>query len=245
MPVWGNILTAEQLDALVKYTYAASKGGGVVAGERIFAENCSPCHGQFGQGGPNPTRAGDIILPISSSEFLKTRDDATIRNIISQGQPNSGMSPFEDTNGGPLNADQVDAVVAFIRSWEANPPADLLPEAPPANTPTPTPITSATQQPPSGTPGSFSEQVLPIFKAKCLICHNSQMTAGGWDSTSYQSVMTSGEDGSVVMAGDTANSILAQRILGTQVGVMPPSGQLPENELQIILDWIAAGALDN
>ena len=29
MPVWGDILTVEQLDALVKYTYAASKGEGV------------------------------------------------------------------------------------------------------------------------------------------------------------------------------------------------------------------------
>jgi mono/diheme cytochrome c family protein len=243
MPVWGDILTAEQLDALVKYTYAVSKGGGVAAGELLFAQNCSFCHGQFGQGGPNPARAGDIILPISSAEFLKTRDDTTIRNIISQGQPNSGMSPFEDTNGGPLSADQVDSVVAFIRSWEANPPADLLPESPPASTPTPT----AVAQPPtssSGTPGSFSEQVLPIFTAKCMVCHNSQLTSGGWDSTSYQSVMTSGESGSVVIAGDTANSILAQRLQG-QLGIMPMSGQLPENELQIILDWIKAGALDN
>ena len=247
MPVWGDILTAEQLDALVKYTYAVSKGGGAAAGERIFAENCSPCHGQFGQGGPNPTRAGDIIAPISSSEYLKTRDNATIRNIIAQGQPNFGMSPFEDTNGGPLNADQIDSVVVFIRSWEANPPADLLPEAPPASTPTPTPTpgVATTQAPSSSTAGSFSIQVLPILKAKCFLCHNSQMTAGGWDSTSYQSVTASGEDGPAVIGGDTANSALAQRVVGKQVGVMPPSGQLPENELQIILDWIAAGALDN
>ena len=241
MPVWGDILTAEQLDALVKYTYAVSKGGGAIAGESIFAENCSACHGQFGQGGPNPTRAGDIIAPISSAEYLKTRNDATIRNIVSQGQPNFGMSPFEDTNGGLLSADQVDAVVAFIRGWEANPPADLLPVAPPASTPTPV----ASGQPPSGTPGSFSEQVMPIFEAKCAICHNSQTTLGGWDSTSYQSVMTSGSNGPVVVAGDTANSVLAQRILGKQAVIMPPSGTLSGNELQVILFWIAAGAPDN
>ncbi|MCJ7433026.1 MAG: c-type cytochrome [Anaerolineales bacterium] len=241
MPVWGDILTAEQLDALAKYTYVVSKGGGAVAGERIFAENCSSCHGQFGQGGPNPTRAGDIIAPISSAEYLKTRDDATIRNIIAQGQPNFGMSPFGDTNGGQLSSDQIDVVVAFIRSWEANPPADFLPEAPPASTPTPT----ASVQLPSGALGSFSEQVQPILKAKCLLCHNSQMTLGGWDSTSYQSVMTSGSSGPAVVVGDTANSILVQRLQGKQAGVMPPSGQLPENELQIILGWIAAGASDN
>jgi mono/diheme cytochrome c family protein len=172
---------------------------------------------------------------------LKTRDDATIRNIISQGQPNFGMSPFEDVNGGQLSTDEIDALVAFIRSWEANPPADLPPQAPPASTPTPV---APAEQPSSGTPGSFSEQVLPIFQAKCAMCHNAQTTLGGWDATSYESVMTSGANGPVVVAGDTANSILAQLILGKQ-GLMPPSGQLPENELQSILYWIAAGAPDN
>jgi len=72
------------------------------------------------------------------------------------------MSPFEDINGGQLSTDEIDALVAFIRSWEANPPADLSPQAPPANTPTPV---APAQQPSSGTPGSFSEQVLPIFQA--------------------------------------------------------------------------------
>ncbi len=52
MPVWGNILTAEQLDALVNYTYEASKGGGTGIGAALFAQNCSVCHGQFGEGRP-------------------------------------------------------------------------------------------------------------------------------------------------------------------------------------------------
>jgi len=241
MPVWRDILTAEQLDALVKYTFALSKGAGAVTGERIFAANCSACHGPFGQGGPNPTRAGDMIAPISSAEYLKTRDDTTIRGIISQGQPDFGMSPFEDINGGPLSADEIDALVAFIRGWEANPPADLPPQAPPASTPTP--VASA-QQLPSGTPGSFSEQVLPILQAKCAACHNSQMTLGGWDATSYETVMTSGTNGPMIVPGDTVNSVLIQLILGKQ-GLMPPSGKLPESELQVILYWIAIGAPDN
>jgi len=33
-------------------------------------------------------------------------------------------------------------------------------------------------------------------------------------------------------------------LLGTQTGsmLMPPGGKLPDDEIQIILDWIAAGA---
>jgi mono/diheme cytochrome c family protein len=241
MPVWGNILTPEQLDALVKYTFDISKGVGTATGERIFAENCSACHGQFGQGGSNPTLSGDIIAPISSAEYLKTRDDATIRNIISQGQPNFGMSPFGDINGGPLSTDEIDALVAFIRSWEANPPADLPPLAPPAVTPTPV----ASAQQPGGTPRNFTEQVLPILQTKCQVCHSSSNALGGWDATSYESVMTSGDHGPVIVAGDVQNSLLAQFLQGTNGKFMPPLGALPPEEIQAILDWIVAGAKNN
>jgi mono/diheme cytochrome c family protein len=328
MPVWGNILTTEQLDALVEYTYETSKGGGTGIGATLFAQNCSACHGQFGEGGPNPARAGDIIPPISSAEFLNTRDDTTIRNIISQGQPDIGMSPFGEANGGPLNDDQLDALVEYIRSWETNPPVQELPQFP-IQTPPPTPeVTAPTPEPiPSLTGGqlfaiacaschgaqgkgdvgpalntqefqtkyddqalfdtisnghtatpmvawgdsltdeqinllvqyirvlggatpatptvSFSGQVAPLFEANCQVCHNQNSAMAGWDSTSYQSVITTGNNGPVVIAGDVTNSILAQRVSGSEGAVMPPSGKMSDEEIQIILDWIAAGAPEN
>jgi cytochrome c551/c552 len=49
----------------------------------------------------------------------------------------------------------------------------------------------------------------------------------------------------VIVSGDTANSVLAQRVSGTQGALMPPSGKMSEAEIQIILDWIAAGAPEN
>ena len=69
-------------------------------------------------------------------DFLKTRDDATIRAIIAQGQSDLGMPPFGASYGGHLSDDEIDAIVAFIRSWEANP---LVIEPTPLPTPTPTP----------------------------------------------------------------------------------------------------------
>lgn len=130
MPVWGEVLTDEQLAALVQYTLASSSGTSVETGQLIFLENCASCHGDFGEGGENPGRTGDVIAPISTAEYLKTRDDATIRAIISQGQPNFGMSPFGTAFGGPLEEEQIDALVTFIRSWEADPPVELPPELP-------------------------------------------------------------------------------------------------------------------
>jgi len=238
MPVWGDILTQEQLDALVQYTYESSKGGGVGIGESLFAENCSSCHGTFGEGGPNPALSGDIILPISTAEYLKTRDDATLRNIISFGQPNSGMSPFGDANGGPLNDEQLDALVEYIRSWEANPPVEGLPTYPTVGGNEDTPPVA------SGSSG-FSGQVLPIFEAKCVVCHNSNNAQGDWDASSYDAVMSTGENAPVIIAGDAENSLLAQYLLGTNGKFMPPLGALPEGSIQAILDWIDAGAENN
>jgi mono/diheme cytochrome c family protein len=313
-------LTSEQLDALVKYTLDAARGTPLQLGQTLYAQNCAVCHGDFGEGGPNPSRPTEIIVPIGTAEFLKTRDDATLRSIISQGQPNFGMSPFESAYGGPLSADEVDAIVAFIRSWEAKPPVELPPEvaaarvsldaadvfnqlctqchgdkgqggigpalngsgfqigntdqqifntidrghpatpmiawgavltpeqiqglvayirqlkiAEPSGTPTPAGSTA------SGTARTFTADVKPIFDAKCTVCHGK---LGGWDATSYDSVMKTGDHGPVVKPGNASGSLLIEKLLGTQTvgNVMPPGGKLSDADIQIIQDWISGGA---
>ncbi len=314
MPIWGDVLTAEQLDALVLYTLQAARGAPSELGQQLFAQNCVSCHGPFGEGGPNPTRPGDVIAPISSREYLTTRDDSTLRRIISGGQPDFGMSPFATRNGGPLEDEEIDAIVAFLRSWESNPPV----ETPPEVAPVPVPLTGqeifaeicarchgpageggiapplrgdefdaryddaalydvinlgheattmigwgeiltaeqiqelvqairrlgAPQEPTSGAAPNFTADVLPILQDYCVACHGS---LGGWDASSYESVMTSGDHAPVVIAGDSLASLLAQKLLGTQPqgNVMPPTGSMPETLIQTILDWIDAGALDN
>jgi mono/diheme cytochrome c family protein len=310
MPVWGAILTPEQMDALVKYTLDVAKGTPIQVGQNLFARNCVQCHGQFGEGGPNPTRSGDIIAPISTAEFLKTRDDSTLRSIISQGQPNFGMSPFGTSNGGPLSDEEIDALVTFIRSWAANPPVELPPDVAVARVSLNTSAIyislcaqchgargeggvgpslrsgafqtktdqdlfniidkghSATAMiawgeildpgqieqlvgymrllgkadlTPTGATRTFTADVKSIFEAKCTSCHGSK---GGWSAADYQAVMTSGDHKPNVIAGDYKNSLLMQKILGTQTegDLMPPFDRLTDAEIQIIMDWIASGA---
>ena len=238
MPKWGEILTQDQIDALVAYTKESGNQTGVIAGEKVFDDNCTVCHGLYGQGGPNPTRSGDIIAPISSSEYLKTRDDTTIRNIISQGQPDFGMSPFSSTYGGPLSDDQIEAVVAFIRNWENNPP--IIPEA----TSTPEPTSSV---PNPGGEVSFSADVAPILQERCAVCHHSSDGQGGFDASTAALVVSSGKDGPWVIPGDINNSHLIDMLKGTTgYKKMPPVGDpLTNAEIEIIIDWINSGALDN
>ena len=323
MPVWGSVLTPEQLDALVNYTLQATQGTSVATGQKLFESSCAVCHGQFGEGGLNPTHPGTTIPPIGTAEFLKTRDDFTLRAIISQGQPDAGMSPFGTSSGGPLDDTQIDAIVAYLRSWQDKPPVQAQPKAQP--TPTPPVLsltgekiytglctqchgqngeggvgpalndpkfqqantdqniadtignghkdtsmiawgevlnsdqinqlvkfirtfgsgaasTGTTTSTPSAPP-SFTADVLPILKNKCSACHGS---SGGWDASSYKSVMESGAHAPVVVPGNAANSLLVQKITGTQKDgmLMPPGGKLSEVEIQIITNWINAGALE-
>jgi hypothetical protein len=59
--------------------------------------------------------------------------------------------------------------------------------------------------------------------------------------------MNSGDHAPVVIPGDAENSLLAQKILGThsEGDIMPPGGMMKDAYIQIILEWIEAGALDN
>ncbi len=96
-----------------------------IDGHGLFITSCAHCHGDVGEGAPNPAQPGDIIPPISSAEYLATRTDESIRTVVAEGLPGAGMAAFEVTHGGHLHADEVDAIVAHIRAWEEDPPVQL------------------------------------------------------------------------------------------------------------------------
>ncbi len=316
MPVWGNVLTQAQIDALVNFIATSSQGTSIERGQTLFAQNCAGCHGDFGEGGPSPANPGQTIAAIGTSDFLNTRDDTTLYQIISQGQPNQGMSPFGIANGGNLSDDQINSIVAYLRSWQSNPPVTTQPQitlptlslsaadvysticaqchgkngegavGPALNDlsdDTDQEITNVIRQgitnttmlsfgsilsdsqmqgivaiirqfKPSGTPTqpsptgqptttsvTFDADIMPIFEQRCVMCHG---TSGGWDASDYQEVMSTGDHAPVVIPRDITNSVLAQKVAGTAPfgGIMPPGGQLPDATIQLILDWIAAGA---
>jgi len=302
--VWGDVLTPDQVDALVTYTEQAVKGSGIERGQELFQNNCAPCHGEFGEGGVLPGTSGRVIAPISTAEFLNTRDDATIRAIIESGQPGLGMSPFGVSQGGPLSDEDVDALVAFLRSWQANPPVEFPPEIAAINQDSATVYAEFCAQchGPDGEGGigpsfqtiDFQQQsdeqifttihdghpatamiawgdllttstiedlvrqlrdfagqstsqasfksVQRIFEARCTVCHG---TSGGWDASTYATIMETGDHAPVIVPGDPNASLLVQKLRNTQSdgGPMPPGGTtLSEADIATIVDWIAAGA---
>ena len=85
-------------------------------GENLYGRECQTCHGESGERLP--------ISPLNSKEFLDSRGDATLLTVITEGK---GIMPaFGENRGGPLNVDQVRAVVAYINSQAGRDSASLL-----------------------------------------------------------------------------------------------------------------------
>jgi hypothetical protein len=125
-------------------------------------------------------------------------------------------------------------------------PSDLPTALPPAPSDTPTeapamPTETATSAPPTGP--SFAQDVQPILISRCQRCHNDRRTEDGLNLLSHAGVMAGSKDGPVVIPGSSATSRLVETIV---TGEMPKqASRLPPSEIELIRNWVDAGALDN
>jgi hypothetical protein len=90
---------------------------------------------------------------------------------------------------------------------------------------------------------SFASDILPLLESRCINCHGGDRTEEGLILKTHADIMVGSENGSVVMPGDAANSLLAELVLTQK---MPKRGpKLTPPQVQLIIDWINQGALDN
>jgi mono/diheme cytochrome c family protein len=92
-------------------------------GKVLYQTHCARCHGEKGG-----SQRG--IRPINSKDYLKNVDDTLLYKIIERGIPGTGMVALGDKEGGPLNPEQLNDLVAFVRSWEKTAPTLPVGEAP-------------------------------------------------------------------------------------------------------------------
>jgi len=99
-------------------------------------------------------------------------------------------------------------------------------------TPTPAPL-------PTGGPLTYDYTIGPLLKARCGSCHG-ENGIQGLNVTTYQTLMAGGSSGQVIIPGDAQNSLIVKK----QSGAQAHFGQLTLEELQLIIDWINAGAAE-
>jgi nitrate/TMAO reductase-like tetraheme cytochrome c subunit len=97
-------------------------------------------------------------------------------------------------------------------------------------TPTPQPL-------PSGGPLTYEATIRPLFEARCGNCHISS-NIQGLNLGMYAGVLQGGSSGPAVVPGDPQGSLLVQK----QSQGQPHFGQFTPEELNLIVQWIEAGA---
>ena len=80
----------------------------VASFDRLYKQNCSACHGENGSGGP--------ALDLANPKYQALVDDASLKRWITSGMPGTQMPAFGESAGGFLTPQQVDVLVAGMRT---------------------------------------------------------------------------------------------------------------------------------
>jgi cytochrome c oxidase cbb3-type subunit 3/ubiquinol-cytochrome c reductase cytochrome c subunit len=108
---------------------------------------CAVCHGVRGEG-----YKADQAPMLAHPDFLASVSDEFLRVAIAHGRPGTTMSAWGTELGGPLRSDEVLAVIAFLRTWQKEPPITL------------------DETPSTGT----TSRGEAIFKRECAECHGAK-----------------------------------------------------------------------
>ena len=213
----------------------------IVLGQDLYSIQCVECHGPDGEGGDIvgvEGLEGVFVKSISSADEMYTRNDGTLFDIVSYGQPNLGMPPFGGAYGGELAPSEIEYMVAFMRyTWDdrAEVPAGVVTSA--------VPVLAVGEVP------SYEVHISALTKRQCISCHREGKENNNYLMDTYAGIISGGVNAPNVVAGDM-NSILLQAIQGTEVTgsdgeiihVMPPNGKLIKDEyIEIFIRWVEAG----
>jgi cytochrome c oxidase cbb3-type subunit 3 len=107
--------------------------GDASRGKVLYAEHCSECHGQNLQGGIGTGRTfsrarSHLVMPpaLANTGFLAAASDQFIKRVILDGRQGTAMLSFRERGMSDRDAENI---VAFIRGFERDPPADAAPDA--------------------------------------------------------------------------------------------------------------------
>ncbi|MFN8488803.1 MAG: c-type cytochrome domain-containing protein [Caldilineaceae bacterium] len=202
----------------------------------IFQQHCLKCHGN-----DNPEKGLELT---SYSNLMTGAEDGS---VVTPGDPDKSylvemvVTKKMPKKGAPLSATEINTIIAWVKAGAK----DDTGTAPKKTTAQATAAVTATTTaaPVDLANVSFKTNVLPIFQQHCQKCHGSDNPEKGLEMTSYSTLMTGAEDGTVVEPGAPDKSYLVEMVVSKK---MPKKGPpLSAADIQTITAWIKAGAKDN
>jgi mono/diheme cytochrome c family protein len=195
---------------------AQAQNGTLQEGAELYVANCLVCHGDQGQG-----RIGATL----AKNWPSIRPDLTVKNVIVNGVPGSPMPAWSEANGGPLTDAQIDALVAYILSWESGEAYEFVP--PPTATTRP-PITPAPDV--EGDPNRGAV----LYGENCEVCHgaNGQGRVGA----------TLAKDWPGLQADASVNQVITNGVAGSPMPAWSQAqgGPLSEQDIADLTAFIFA-----
>lgn len=137
-------------------------------GAQLYARYCALCHGDEGQG-----YAADNATRLEGQGFLRTASDEFLTTAIARGRLDTAMAAYGREHGGPLDGDQIAAIVALLRSWQEGPAIDV----------------GAVEV--SGNP----ERGARVYTERCASCHGARAEGASAQSLSASSFLSTASDG--------------------------------------------------
>ena len=93
---------------------------------------------------------------------------------------------------------------------------------------------------------TYDQHMMPIFKEKCLACHNPDKKKNDFDLSTYPKLMEGGASGAAIKPGDADGSLLFRLVTHKAEPFMPPdSPVIAKESIETIREWIQQGALEN
>jgi mono/diheme cytochrome c family protein len=88
----------------------------------------------------------------------------------------------------------------------------------------------------------FRQRIAPILEARCVGCHDAKAKRGGLDLSTRAGLLAGGDEGKVVVPGQSAKSRLLQFVSGPKPKMPRTGPKLGDAEVALLRRWIDAGA---
>jgi nitrate/TMAO reductase-like tetraheme cytochrome c subunit len=89
-----------------------------------------------------------------------------------------------------------------------------------------------------GVPMTYEATFQTLFNGRCVFCHGAPEPAAELNLSSYQGALTGGKNGPALIPGDPDGSLVIRR----QSAERDHYGQMLDDELEALREWITAGA---